>query len=84
MKKVSEQARAIMSKYTDDNNRNMEKVFTEKNRDAFNDDMRKAQIEMINHHFDNMDEEAQARALVTLSQIGGSLVDQILGFQVAR
>ena len=37
-----------------------------------NDNGRTAQVDMIRSHWDNMDEETQARAKLTLDEIGGN------------
>ena len=68
---VTEQAKNIMNHHLNYVASDRRRLSTKESVAKLNESMRLAQIEMIRSHWDNMDEETQARAKRTLDEIGG-------------
>ncbi len=63
------QAQTIMDTHLKTIGGKVDEQYTQKAKARLQEAMRLAQIDMINSHWDNMDEVAQKRALKTLKQI---------------
>jgi hypothetical protein len=68
---VSETASEIMKNHLNNIGGDMSRQYSPAFQVKINENMRLAQIELINSYYDNMDEVTQARAKRTLKQIGG-------------
>ena len=64
----------IMDKYLKSGHKDKDALIRPESQVRCNNNMRIAQIEMINSHYDSMDEITQARARRTLKKIGGCLI----------
>jgi len=69
---ASEQAKSIMNHHLHYVASDRRRLSSKESVAKLTESMRLAQIEMIRSHWDNMDEETQARAKRTLDQIGGN------------
>lgn len=68
---ASEHAKHTMSKYLNYVASDHRRLNSKESVEKINENMRLAQIEMINGYLDDMDEVTRKRALKTLKQIGG-------------
>ena len=75
----SNTAKQIMDVYLKSECRDRDRLNRPESQARINENMRKAQIEMINSHYPDMDDVTKARARITLRQIGGCVVDDSHG-----
>ena len=68
---VSQASKEIMQTHYKAIGGDMNKSWSNRMKSAMVENFQKAQVELINRHWNNMDADTQKRALRTLKQLGG-------------